>query len=63
MCYTRHKQTAVNKWVRKQVKKKIQPEILKITCEESYVQERIFKDSTFSQVLLKDFTETFQNTY
>ena len=38
-------------------------ETLKITCKEVHVQERIFKDSTFWQVLLKDFVETFQNAY
>ena len=45
------------------MKKKILLEILKIACEEVYVQQKIFKDSTFSQLLLKDFAETFQNAY
>ena len=37
--------------------KKTLLETLKITCEE------VFKDSTFSQVLLKDLAETFRNAY
>ena len=37
--------------------------ILKIICEKAHVQEKFFKDSNFSKVLLKDFAETFQNAY
>ena len=58
VCFIRHKQASVNKWISKQMKK-ILLETLKITCEEVQVQQRIFKDITFSQVLLKNFAETF----
>ena len=43
--------------------RKILLKTLKDTCEKLYVYKRIFKDSTFSQELLKYFAETFQNTF
>ena len=62
VCYIKHKQAAINKWIMKQVRKKILA-ILKISSQDVYMQQRIFKNSTFLQVLLKDFAETFQNAY
>ena len=38
VCYITHKQASVNKWISKQIKKKILLETLKITCEEVHVQ-------------------------
>ena len=46
----------------KQVRK-ILLENLKATCEEVHLQQSFFKVLTFSQVLLKDFAEIFQNSY
>ena len=43
--------------------KKILLETLKITSEKVHIKQRFFKDSTFSQVLLKNFAETLQNAY
>ena len=36
-CYMRHKHASANKWISKRMKK-IQLEVLKITCEGVYVQ-------------------------
>ena len=61
VCYIRHEQASVNRWIGKQVKKN-PPGNLK-NEKKVHVQERFFEDSNFSKVLLKDFAETFQNAY
>ena len=55
VCYIRQKQAYVNRWIGKQMKN--------YTEEEVHVQQRVLEDSTFSQLLLKDFAETFLNVH
>ena len=48
VCYIRHKQASVNKWIRKQMKK-ILMETLKITCEEVPMRKGFLKIQLFDR--------------
>ena len=57
-----HKQASVNRWIGKQVKK-ILLETFK-TPWMKFKRSKVFlKELIFSQMLLKDFVEIFQNAY